>query len=145
MIYDLKFDTLFQYDHYYVGEPPPNEVTFTNLNDNISKDFLENMVKQYGLLEEVKIYYNPKNKKHMGIGKVCSQNFVFFYNKYQQIKTLPMPNCTFLPVLPIPNGNVDKQTESDEKYRSLKVHSSKRSDNNPCKVIFSDTNDQHVR
>ncbi|KAK3084174.1 hypothetical protein FSP39_009433 [Pinctada imbricata] len=60
----------FKYDHYYVGAPPPNEVTFTNLNDNINKDFLENMVKQFGQLEEVKIYYNPKNKKHMGIGKV---------------------------------------------------------------------------
>jgi histone-lysine N-methyltransferase SETD1 len=65
-----EFPLSFQYDNYYVGEPPPNEVTFTNLNDNISKDFLENMVKQFGQLEEVKIYYNPKNKKHMGIGKV---------------------------------------------------------------------------
>lgn len=72
---------MFQYDHYYVGEPPPNEVTFTNLNDNISKDFLENMVKQFGLLEEVKIYYNPKNKKHMGIGKVCPR-FVFSMSEY---------------------------------------------------------------
>ncbi|KAJ8312080.1 hypothetical protein KUTeg_009453 [Tegillarca granosa] len=60
----------FKYDHYYVGSPPPNEITFTNLNDNINKDFLENMVKVFGQLEEVKIYYNPKNKKHLGIGKV---------------------------------------------------------------------------
>ena len=53
-----------------MGTPPPNEVTFTNLNDNINKDFLENMCKGFGKIEEVKIYYNPKNKKHMGIGKV---------------------------------------------------------------------------
>ncbi|XP_033748294.1 histone-lysine N-methyltransferase SETD1-like isoform X2 [Pecten maximus] len=60
----------FKYDEHYVGEPPPNEVTFTNLNDNINQDFLENMVKVYGNVEEVKIYYNPKNKKHLGVGKV---------------------------------------------------------------------------
>ncbi|XP_060064681.1 histone-lysine N-methyltransferase SETD1-like [Ylistrum balloti] len=60
----------FKYDEHYVGEPPPNEVTFTNLNDNINQDFLENMVKVYGSVEEVKIYYNPKNKKHLGVGKV---------------------------------------------------------------------------
>ena len=45
-------------------------MTFTNLNDNINKDFLENMCKGFGKMEEVKIYYNPKTKKHMGIGKV---------------------------------------------------------------------------
>ena len=61
---------VLQFDNYYVGTPPPNEVTFTNLNDNINKDFLENMCKGFGKIEEVKIYYNPKNRKHMGIGKV---------------------------------------------------------------------------
>ncbi|XP_063397090.1 histone-lysine N-methyltransferase SETD1B-like [Mytilus trossulus] len=59
----------FTYDHYYVGPPPTNEVTFTNLNDNIDKKFLENMLKSFGMLEEVNIFYNPKNKKHLGIGK----------------------------------------------------------------------------
>ena len=53
-----------------MGPPPTNEVTFTNLNDNIDQKFLENMLKPFGQLEEVKIYYNPKNKKHLGIGKV---------------------------------------------------------------------------
>ncbi|KAK7487946.1 hypothetical protein BaRGS_00020847 [Batillaria attramentaria] len=60
----------FKYDQYYVGTPPPKEVTFTNLNDNINKDFLENMTKGFGTVEEVRIYYNPKNRKHLGIGKV---------------------------------------------------------------------------
>ncbi|CAG5119010.1 unnamed protein product, partial [Candidula unifasciata] len=60
----------WKYDQYYVGTPPAKEVTFSNLNDNISRDFLENMVKGFGRIEDVKIYYHPKNKKHMGIGKV---------------------------------------------------------------------------
>ena len=60
----------WQYDHHYVGTPPPKEVTFTNLNDNINKDFLENMCKGFGTIEESRIYYHPKTKKHLGIGKV---------------------------------------------------------------------------
>ncbi|KAK7088600.1 histone-lysine N-methyltransferase SETD1B-A-like [Littorina saxatilis] len=60
----------FKYDHNYVGTPPPKEVTFTNLNDNINRDFLENMCKSFGTIEEVRIYYNPRSKKHLGIGKV---------------------------------------------------------------------------
>ncbi|KAL8576107.1 hypothetical protein ACOMHN_001457 [Nucella lapillus] len=60
----------FKYDHHYVGTPPPKEVTFTNLNDNINKDFLENMCKGFGTIEESRIYYHPKTKKHLGIGKV---------------------------------------------------------------------------
>ena len=66
-----------QYDHYYVGTPPAKEVTFSNLNDNIDRHFLENMVKAFGLIEDAKIYYHPKNKKHLGIGKVsylCTSN-----------------------------------------------------------------------
>ncbi|XP_041348148.1 histone-lysine N-methyltransferase SETD1-like [Gigantopelta aegis] len=60
----------FKYDCYYVGTPPAKEVTFSNLNDNVNKDFLENMCKSFGKVEECKIYYNPKTKKHMGVGKV---------------------------------------------------------------------------
>lgn len=61
----------FKYDEHYIGMPPPNEVTFTNLNDNISREFLEKMCEPFGKLEEVKIYFHPKNKKHLGIGKVA--------------------------------------------------------------------------
>lgn len=60
-----------QYDQHYIGIPPPNEVTFTNLNDNIDFKFLENMCQHFGSIEEIKIYHHPKTKKHMGIGKVC--------------------------------------------------------------------------
>ena len=71
--------SLSQYDHNYVGTPPPKEVTFTNLNDNINKDFLENMCKGFGTIEEVRIYYNPKTRKHLGIGKVkLPSSFCFF-------------------------------------------------------------------
>ncbi|GFO09816.1 histone-lysine N-methyltransferase setd1b-like [Plakobranchus ocellatus] len=60
----------WKYDHYYVGTPPAKEVTFSNLNDNIDRHFLENMVKGFGLIEDVKIYYHPKSKKHLGVGKI---------------------------------------------------------------------------
>ena len=33
-----------QIDEDYVGAPPPVEVTFDNLNDNIDKSFLQDMV-----------------------------------------------------------------------------------------------------
>ncbi|GAB1604481.1 histone-lysine N-methyltransferase SETD1-like isoform X1 [Argonauta hians] len=60
----------FKYDQHYIGIPPPNEVTFTNLNDNIDFKFLENMCQHFGSIEEIKIYHHPKTKKHLGIGKV---------------------------------------------------------------------------
>ncbi|KAK6190153.1 hypothetical protein SNE40_002081 [Patella caerulea] len=60
----------FKYDQYFVAVVPPKEVTFTNLNDNINNDFLENMCKGFGKIEECKIYFNPKTKKHLGVGKV---------------------------------------------------------------------------
>ena len=59
-----------QYDQYYVGTPPAKEVTFSNLNDNIGQEFLENMVKGFGKIEVAKIYRHPRTNKHLGIGKV---------------------------------------------------------------------------
>ena len=53
-----------------MGKILPKEVTFKNLNDNISHKFLEDMVKGFGSVEECRIYYHPKTKKHLGIGKV---------------------------------------------------------------------------
>lgn len=37
--------SLLQIDANYVGEPPPLEVTICNLNDNIDKAFLSDMVR----------------------------------------------------------------------------------------------------
>lgn len=53
-----------------MGPVPPKQVTFAKLNDNIRENFLADMCKKYGEVEEVEILYNPKNKKHLGIAKV---------------------------------------------------------------------------
>ncbi|XP_043924546.1 histone-lysine N-methyltransferase SETD1B [Protopterus annectens] len=60
----------FKIDEHYVGPVPPKQVTFAKLNDNIRENFLTDMCKKYGEVEEVEILYNPKNKKHLGIAKV---------------------------------------------------------------------------
>ncbi|XP_054466087.1 histone-lysine N-methyltransferase SETD1B-A-like [Anoplopoma fimbria] len=60
----------FKLDEWYVGPVPPKEVTFSRLNDNVRETFLTNMCNKYGNVEDVEIFYNPKNKKHSGIAKV---------------------------------------------------------------------------
>ncbi|CAB1430270.1 unnamed protein product [Pleuronectes platessa] len=60
----------FKVDEWYVGHVPPKEVTFSRLNDNVKEAFLTNMCNKYGSIEEVEIFYNPKNNKHLGIAKV---------------------------------------------------------------------------
>ncbi|XP_077457807.1 histone-lysine N-methyltransferase SETD1B-A-like [Stigmatopora argus] len=60
----------FKIDEFYVGPVPPKEVTFCRLNDNVNKAFLTDMCTKYGRIEEAEIFYNPKNKKHLGIAKV---------------------------------------------------------------------------
>nr|XP_046242795.1 histone-lysine N-methyltransferase SETD1B-like isoform X2 [Scatophagus argus] len=62
--------TKFKVDEWYVGPVPPKEVTFSRLNDNVREAFLTSMCKKYGNIESVEIFYNPKNKKHLGIAKV---------------------------------------------------------------------------
>ncbi|XP_074605306.1 SET domain containing 1 isoform X2 [Brevipalpus obovatus] len=66
---DLKL-TRFRIDNNYVGTPPPVEVSIHNLNDNIKENFLENMVKQYGEVEDLEIFYHPKTRKHLGLARV---------------------------------------------------------------------------
>lgn len=70
-----KFIVLFisfvvQVDECFVGPIPPRQVTFYNLNDNIKQNFLTDMCSKYGHVEEVEIFYNPMNKKHLGVAKV---------------------------------------------------------------------------
>ncbi|EGW07469.1 Histone-lysine N-methyltransferase SETD1B [Cricetulus griseus] len=60
----------FKIDEFYVGPVPPKQVTFAKLNDNIRENFLRDMCRKYGEVEEVEILYNPKTKKHLGIAKV---------------------------------------------------------------------------
>ncbi|XP_070571460.1 histone-lysine N-methyltransferase SETD1B-like isoform X2 [Ptychodera flava] len=59
-----------KHDQYYIGELPPKEITFSNLNDNINTVFLEDMCKKFGSVESSKIYYHPKTKKHLGLARV---------------------------------------------------------------------------
>ncbi|KAH0558197.1 histone-lysine N-methyltransferase SETD1 [Cotesia glomerata] len=60
----------FKIDANYCGEPPPLEVTFCHLNDNIDRTFLGDMVQKFGVIEELTIYYHPVTNKHLGIARV---------------------------------------------------------------------------
>ncbi|XP_023288226.1 histone-lysine N-methyltransferase SETD1A isoform X2 [Orussus abietinus] len=60
----------FKIDSNYCGEPPPLEVTFCHLNDNIDRTFLTDMVLKFGTIEELTIYYHPLTNKHLGIARV---------------------------------------------------------------------------
>ncbi|XP_011150293.1 histone-lysine N-methyltransferase SETD1 [Harpegnathos saltator] len=64
----------FRIDSNYCGEPPPLEVTFCHLNDNIDKTFLTNMVQKFGIVEELTIYYHPITNKHLGIARVVFES-----------------------------------------------------------------------
>ncbi len=64
----------FRCDQWWVGPVPAKEVTFANLNDNIDSKFLEGMCNKFGELDECRIYYNPKTRKHLGLGKVIFQS-----------------------------------------------------------------------
>lgn len=59
----------FKVDHYWVGPLPSKEVTFANLNDNIDQKFLHDMCSKFGDIIECRIYYHPKNRKHLGLAK----------------------------------------------------------------------------
>lgn len=60
----------FKIDSNYIGAPPCIEVTIFQLNDNIDKQFLKDMVQKFGVIEELFIYYHPVSNKHLG--KFCS-------------------------------------------------------------------------
>lgn len=60
----------FRIDEHYIGEPPAIEITITNLNDNIDKHFLANLLQKCGATEEQLIYYHPQTKRHLGIARI---------------------------------------------------------------------------
>ncbi|XP_065818054.1 histone-lysine N-methyltransferase SETD1B-like [Labrus bergylta] len=60
----------FKVDGWYIDPVPPKEVTFSRLNDNVREAFLTNMCKKHGNVEEVQIFFSPKNNKHLGLAKV---------------------------------------------------------------------------
>ena len=57
-------------DEWYIGAVPPREVTFSKLNDNTTKQFMEQLCAKFGKLERVRVYHHPKTGKHMGLAKV---------------------------------------------------------------------------
>jgi len=60
----------FTIDEHSTDDLPPVEITFSNLNDNVTEDFLGRMCVNYGKLERLKVYFHPSSKKHMGLAKV---------------------------------------------------------------------------
>lgn len=60
----------FKIDQNYVGEPPAVEITITNLNDNIDRQFLSDMVQKCGSFDELVIYYHPITKRHLSLGRI---------------------------------------------------------------------------
>lgn len=67
----------FKIDKYYVGIPPQIEIGIINLNDNIDKTFLSDMMNKVGPYEELIIYYHPVTNRHLGFARV-----VFFEVKH---------------------------------------------------------------
>ncbi|GAB0099249.1 hypothetical protein DMENIID0001_150990 [Sergentomyia squamirostris] len=60
----------FKIDQNYVGEPPPVEITVSNLNDNIDKNFLAELIQKCGPTDEMHIYYHPVTNKHLGLARI---------------------------------------------------------------------------
>ncbi|XP_058447865.1 histone-lysine N-methyltransferase SETD1 [Malaya genurostris] len=75
-----RLDTLdipvprFKIDQHYIGEPPAIEITITNLNDNIDKPFLSDMLAKCGTYTELYIYYHPLTHKHLGLARIVFEN-----------------------------------------------------------------------
>ena len=87
----------FTVDEYYVGVPPPREITICNLNDNINVEFLQEMFSVFGSLEKAKIYTNPKTKKHLGLGRVVFQSVGACKAAYNALHQKPrMGNILYL-------------------------------------------------
>lgn len=100
-----------QVDEWYVGPVPPKEVTFSRLNDNVKEAFLTNMCKKYGNVEEVEIFYNPKNKKHLGVAKVVFDTVRAAKDAVQHLHlTSVMGNIIHVEV--DPKGNTDWKKQS---------------------------------
>ncbi|XP_049879061.1 histone-lysine N-methyltransferase SETD1 isoform X2 [Pectinophora gossypiella] len=67
----------FKIDKNYVGTPPQLEVTIANLNDNIDKAFLADMMNKIGPYEELTIFYHPITNRHLGFARVVFQDVKF--------------------------------------------------------------------
>lgn len=56
-----------------MGIPPQVEVTIGNLNDNIDKAFLADMMSKVGPYEELTIFYHPLTNRHLGFARIVFQ------------------------------------------------------------------------
>ncbi|XP_069555739.1 histone-lysine N-methyltransferase SETD1B-A-like [Brachyistius frenatus] len=102
----------FKVDEWYVGPVPPKEVTFSRLNDNVRETFLTDMCNKYGDVEEVEIFYNPKNKKHLGVAKVVFDTVKASKDAVQHLhQTSVMGN--------IINVEIDPKGENRSRYLQL--------------------------
>lgn len=45
-------------------------MSITNLNDNINKHFLNDLLKKYGPIDELEVLYHPKTNKHLGLARI---------------------------------------------------------------------------
>ncbi|VVC93134.1 unnamed protein product, partial [Leptidea sinapis] len=63
----------FRIDKNYVGTPPAVEITIANVNDNIDKAFLSDMINKIGPHEELTIFYHPVTNRHLGFARVVFQ------------------------------------------------------------------------
>ncbi|KAH9641472.1 hypothetical protein HF086_006088 [Spodoptera exigua] len=64
----------FKIDKNYVGIPPQLEITIGNLNDNIDKAFLADMMNKVGPCEELTIFYHPITNRHLGFARIVFQD-----------------------------------------------------------------------
>lgn len=88
----------FRIDSDYVGEPPAVEVTILNVNDNIDKAFLSDLVRKYGPFEDLQICYHPKTNKHLGLARVvfeCVKNAKLCVEKLNQTSVMGKPLQVF--------------------------------------------------
>lgn len=54
-----------------MGEPPAVELTVTNLNDNVDKNFLSDMFQRANFQwDEISIYHHPETNRHLGVARV---------------------------------------------------------------------------
>ncbi|KAM3611138.1 uncharacterized protein V6R79_013970 [Siganus canaliculatus] len=105
----------FKVDEFYVGPVPPKEVTFSRLNDNVRETFLTDMCKKYGNIEEVEIFYNPKNKKHLGVAKVVFDTVKAAKDAVQHLhQTSVMGNIIHV--------EIDPKGENRARYIQLLLH-----------------------
>ncbi|XP_053963761.1 histone-lysine N-methyltransferase SETD1 [Anastrepha ludens] len=96
-------------DQNYVGQPPLIEITVTNLNDNIDRQFLGGMLSKCGLYDELLIYHHPSTNKHLGVARIVFENSKaarLCIEKYNQKSVMGK----VLSVFHDPFGRICKQT-----------------------------------